>query len=332
MTSADIESVAATWVARRDKGIDNSESAHFAVWLTADPRHRAAYLRLAVAWERSARLRALRPAAGRTDPNLLALRRPPGTDRRWRWSFAVAASLAVTATLVTGWHFGPGATQTYRTEVGGLTRILLADGSAVTLNTATELHVRLTSSRREVELIRGEAQFAVAHDKTRPFEVRAGGRTVRAVGTAFDVRLTPGSSLEVIVTEGRVALLEKAGSAMEATTSVISAGEAALAERDKVIVRRVTPVESAHRLAWRSGELSFQGETLAQAVVEFNRYNRRQLKIENPAIAALQVGGNFQTLDVDSFVAALERSFGITAKVREDGTLVLIVAPVGAHD
>lgn len=65
---------------------------------------------------------------------------------------------------------------------------------------------------------------------------------------------------------------------------------------------------------------------------EFNRYNRRQLKIEDPSIAALQVGGNFLALDVDSFVAAVERSFGITAKATEDGTLVLIIAPMGARN
>lgn len=172
-------------------------------------------------------------------------------------------SLAVAATFVAWWMFGPGATQTYRTDVGGLARILLEDGSAVTLNTATELRVWLTRSRRDVDLIRGEVQFAVAHDKTRPFEVGAGGHTVRAVGTAFDVRLDHGSSMQVIVTEGRVALLDAARPTLQAATSVITAGEAAVAEVDKIIVRRVTSIETARALAWRSGELWFQGETLA---------------------------------------------------------------------
>jgi ferric-dicitrate binding protein FerR (iron transport regulator) len=45
--------------------------------------------------------------------------------------------------------------------------------------------------------------------------------------------------------------------------------------------------------------------------------------VEDPAAANLQIGGNFQALDVESFVAALGRSFGIRATQAHDGTLIL---------
>ena len=77
------------------------------------------------------------------------------------------------------------------------------------------------------------------------------------------------------------------------------------------------------RLAWQAGELSFQGETLADAVAEFNRYNHRKLRIGDSSIAILQIGGNFQDSDVDSFIAALQRSFGIASETADDGTIVL---------
>ena len=47
--------------------------------------------------------------------------------------------------------------------------VTLADGTRVTLDGATRLEVRLGARRRQVELVRGEAFFDVAHDAARPF-------------------------------------------------------------------------------------------------------------------------------------------------------------------
>lgn len=335
MTHAtDIEIQAAEWLARRDAAAgegraadEGRESPEFTAWLASDPRHRAAYLRLAAAWERSASLKRLRPPDGVVDADLLKPHRPGARSRSWRAPLALAAGLAAIGFAGLWWAHLSGSRQIYRTEIGGLSRVVLKDGSTVTLNTDTELQVRFSPSRREVMLERGEAQFSVTHDAARPFDVLAGGRVVRAVGTAFDIKLDHGESMEVMVTDGRVALLEIARApgtaAFGMAPPTISAGEAALATSQKVTVRRVSATDVARRLAWEVGELSFQGETLADCVAEFNRYNRKKLLVSDPSIASLQIGGNFQALDVDSFVAALGRSFGIAANTLDDGTVAL---------
>ena len=332
--AADIEAQAAAWLMKRDAAGENAEAPEFTAWLAADPRHRAAYLRLAAAWERSGRLKRMRPDGAPVDPDLLM---PAGTRSRWgdwRRPLALAAGVVAAAVVAAIWWTGTPEVLTYHTDVGGLSRMVLRDGSTVTLNTDTELRVRLSDSRREVELLRGEAQFSVAHDVKRPFEVLAGGRLVRAVGTAFDVRLDHGESMEVMVTEGRVAVLDApgAGAGTVTTPATISAGEAAVATREKVVIRRVSATEASRQLAWQIGELSFQGETLSEAVAEFNRYNRKKLKVGDPSTGGLQIGGNFQALDVDSFVAALGRSFGIKATSADDGTVLLERASGAAQD
>jgi transmembrane sensor len=325
--AADIEEKAAIWLARRDAGIKAGEEAEFAAWLATDARHRAAYLRLSLAWERSARLSRLRPEGEPIDADLLA---PPSALSfwdRWRRPLSLAASLAVAAMLVVWWVAGSGATRTYGTEIGGLSRVVLQDGSAVTLNTDSELRVHFTRERRQAELVRGEAHFQVAHDAERPFEVAVAGRIVRAVGTAFDVRLGEGRAVEVMVTEGRVALVGASDQGPTSTRApaltTLAAGESAVANGSEVSVRRIAATEVSRRLAWESGELSFQGETLSQAVAEFNRYNRRKLKVDDPSIGGLAIGGNFQALDVESFIGALDRSFGIHSKTAVDGTVIL---------
>ena len=53
-------------------------------------------------------------------------------------------------------------------------------------------------------------------------------------------------------------------------------------------------------------QLSYQGETLAQAVSELNRHNHhRRLIIADSEIASVKLSGRFDARDPESFVAAL---------------------------
>jgi transmembrane sensor len=320
----DIENRAAQWLLKRDSSRE-SDMPGFREWLVADPRHRAAYLRLAAAWERTAQLKRLRPEGEAPDPDLLVRRSAAGG--LWRKGVALAACASVLA-LAIAWWLGVGSgAETYQTQIGGLSRVVLKDGSTVTLNTDTEVRVHFSDMRREVQLLHGEAQFAVSHDVKRPFEVRTESGLVRAVGTAFDVRLDRGQSMEVVVTEGHVVLLEASPTLTQMGHAklppTLSAGEDMVASGGNVTVRHISAIDLARHLAWQVGELSFQGETLAAAAAEFNRYNRHKLKVKDPSITDMQIGGNFKALDVDSFVEALGQSFGIHATREADGTVIL---------
>src|SRR3546814_1715621 len=54
------------------------------------------------------------------------------------------------------------------------------------LDANTELHVGYRWWRRNVDVVRGQASFDVAHDAQRPFIVTAGGGIVTARGTRFN--------------------------------------------------------------------------------------------------------------------------------------------------
>jgi len=250
--------------------------------------------------------------------------------RRWFVALAAAAVIAVVAVGAGLWlsMARNDGWQRYATEYGVLTRIVLADGSVVHLNTNSVMRTRLSPNHREVVLERGEALFKVAHDATRPFDVQAAGTIVRAVGTEFSVRLrepnqkTAGQQsqkdVEVFVKEGRVAIdppkqqLERAA-ALPPSVSMLSAGETVTISASRVSVEKVAETDVDKKLSWTEGRLWFERQRLADVVAEFNRYNRRQMVIADPAIADLRVGGGFEATDPESFVAALERTFGIRA-------------------
>lgn len=328
-TAADIEREAAAWLIRRDRGESPGDAANFKSWLAADSRHRAAYRQLEQVWRRSEGLEAWRPADGTLDTAVLK----PRGSRSYvfgRWSFAIAASMALLVSAGIAWLAMGWSTSTYATEVGGYQRVLLRDGSVMELNTDTRVRVGFGSERREVRLVRGEASFKVAHDPRRPFEVIAGATTVRAIGTAFTVRLREQDAVEVVVTEGRVTLrMDESGSVetMQTTAlSALAAGDAAVAGPAGVAVQRVAETEVARRLAWQNGELDFIGDPLSEVVMQFNRYNRRRLEIVDPAIAGLKVGGNFRATDLEGFLRAMRASFDVYAE-ESDGAIRLSRLP-----
>jgi transmembrane sensor len=310
----DIEHDASRWLAARDAGATSpAQTAEFNRWLEADIRHRVAYLRLEANWRRVAKLKELRPLDREVDPDLLKER-----HSRAPWKFAAAAALllALAAGALSwqrsGW-------QTYETRVGVFSRIVLEDGSVIDLNTNSEVHVRLGDERREVRLTRGEGRFQVAHDTSRPFVVAANQAAVRAVGTAFTVRLRDASQVEVVVAEGKVAI----AAPQVPDTAALAAGEAAVVQPGHVSVTQVSPQALEQRLAWTAGRLEFRGESLSQAVAEFNRYNVRQIRLANPSLGTLRVGGNFKATDPESFAAALASAFKLHVDPGSPDAIVL---------
>jgi transmembrane sensor len=309
-----IDHEASRWLASRDVGTRSPEEiSAFQQWLDADIRHRVAYLRMEAAWQRSDRLRDLRPLDRGVDADLLA---PP----RRTWSLALAASMLIALFIAGGWfaHTQLG-WQHYETRIGSLSRIVLEDGSVVDLNTNSDIRVRIGTQRREIRLLRGEGRFQVAHDKSRPFVVSAAKAAVRAVGTEFSVRLHSSAQVDVLVSEGVVAI----ESGRVAHSPPVHAGESAIVFPDRVSVSRVDPQLLQRRYAWTTGQLQFRGETLAEAVSEFNRYNRRQLRLADPSLAQLRVGGNFNATDPESFAAALGSAFSLRVASADPDAIVL---------
>jgi len=340
--ASDISDAAAHWLVRLEGQTTPQIWDSFQEWMDQDPRHRAAFIRLRVAWNHVDLLKNMRPVDGTIDADLLATTKinpssiadrglvpVQGSQRRRteelamperRRVFAIAAAIA--AAGVVAWfgsyHLG---WKSYETGVGGRQKMELADGSTVDLNTNTELNVRISGSRRDIMLARGEALFHVAHDPNRPFYVTAGGTVVRAVGTEFSVRIRDPEHVDVLVAEGRVAVGAPGTEAnfenptLLATAPKVSAGEAASVRRNSVSIHHILSTDVTRKLRWTDGYLAFEGETLDDAVQEFNRYNQRQITITDKSIVTVKVGGNFRTTDPDSFTAAVQHMYGFQVQV-----------------
>lgn len=338
-----IERQAAQWLARRDAGNwTPALQAALDGWLDANLAHRVAFLRLEAAWEEAARLRTLvasghegrAPARGAwaQSPYFASLgdyRRARhnarrAERRRRHWPLAgIAASLLVIAALLGGmaWRAQTRVERaSWTTGVGAQQVVRLPDGSTATLDAMTELRTAFSLRTRNLELVRGEAFFDVAHDADRPFVVHADDYHVIAVGTRFDVRRDDPGHLRVVVTRGLVRL-QPTGEATR-PPSLLPAGSIALVADGDLTITHVPLDEARERLSWRDGHAVFHGTPLAEALREFNRYNARQIVLDDPALGELRVGGNFRLDNGEAFVRLMQQVFPLRAA--QDGNRIVL--------
>jgi transmembrane sensor len=328
--------------------VDAGSRKRFDEWLRQSPEHIRAYMEIAKTYVELPAIKSVADvdvealiASARADTSVLQLRQAVPVQaaaparRPVVGTWALAASLAlivVTSALAWLWqHRYPA----YATEIGENRSITLADGSTVNLNARSEIRIEFSKAERAVELVHGQALFEVAKNAARPFIVKSGAARVRAVGTQFDVNRAQGGTT-VTVIEGRVAVLSEGQGAFPSTKLSASqdaapgsaiavtargAGPAVAApiyvsagEQVTVNASRVSPPKRANvaaATAWTEHRLIFDNTPLVDVVENFNRYNARQLILENAELNDFHVSGVYASTDPASLIRFLQAQPGM---------------------
>ena len=88
------------------------------------------------------------------------------------------------------------------------------------------------------------------------------------------------------------------------------------------VASQPTPANVGAAIAWTQRRLVFDETSLQEAVAEFNRYNTRQIVIDDPQLAAYHIRGSFESSDPDRLIQFLRERFG--AGVSDSGTEIRI--------
>ena len=299
------EDEAAAWAARMDRD-DWSAADEFALqrWLDGDARRHGALLRAQAMWLALDQ----REAQAANDDSKREVR-----PARW-WRYGIGGGMAAIAASFAAFFLMPTSEQAYRTGVGEIRQVPLADGSSVAINTGSSLEVDFHPNVRLVSLDRGEAWFKVAKNAARPFIVRAGDIRVQAVGTAFSVR-RQAEGTEILVTEGRVLAWSERD---KGRRIAIAAGAKAFVSSDASILQSERDSGEVDRaLAWRAGKIDLLDEKVSDAVAEFNRYNQRKIVLLDDRVASERVDGVFSANDPESFAVAIQHVLDVPVDVRD---------------
>lgn len=297
----------------------------FRAWLEADPENARQFERVTETWEAGAA-----PVPGLA--RVAQWRAPSRRDLRWRpaAAFACVLALGLGSWGAARWWQDP----SYATGIGEQRIVRLTDGSRVILNADTRLSVDYRESERGVRILHGEALFEVAKDAARPFLVRAGEHSVKALGTTFAVRHEADRTAVTLV-EGKVAVSAPGGFTQVRDMTPAAAAPSAAAATPIAVRKRQIVLAPGQRLtmagkrsptldaprpeavtAWRRGEAVLDRTTLAEAVAEMNRYDQTALVIDDPDIAGLPVSGIYHTGDNEGFARTVARLYGLRVEAR----------------
>lgn len=321
---------AAMWHARLHSG-DTTEAdwIAFTQWLESDEENRLAYDRVE---DLDAELADLR------QPIAAELEKTPSAqtdtviEAGWRWSLprkwtvrnwaATAAGIAAILLAVISVENFTGDSsfaREYATGVGEARLVALEDGTRVHINTDSRIVVTLDGDERRTRLEYGEALFEVARDEHRPFIVSVGDRSVRVVGTVFNILRHEGT-VTVTVAEGIVEVSPDEPPAADSraeTLDRLTVGQQ-LVHREGTVEDNVHAIDASIVTAWKSGHLAYEDAALGSIVSDLNRYFSVKVRLESEETAALTFSGALKTSDQAAALALLEELLPIVAEQKND--------------
>jgi transmembrane sensor len=193
----------------------------------------------------------------------------------------------------------------YRTATGEQRDVMLADGTQLSLNTASAVDIRFNEGQRRIILRAGEILITSAPDPApqyRPLIVETSQGTVQALGTRFTVRQSDGLS-QVAVFEGMVEIRPNAND----DASRLNAGQrATFSDMYVSATESADPAEAA----WASGNLIAERMRLADFLKEVGRYRPGAIRCD-PAVADLVVSGVYPIHDTDRILESLSHALPV---------------------
>lgn len=275
------------WVQLTSGSASPAQRVAFARWRQQSPAHEAAAALAEQMWQALPQTR--------TAETFVPPAASPRQPLRWAALAAGMAALAITSfSEPVQVYFAD-----HSTAVGERKLLTLEDGSQVWLNSATALSVHYSSSRREINLLKGEALFQVSKDATRPFVVQAAGGSVQAVGTRFDVDRQH-QRVRVGVTEGEVKV-SSGGAAVPLKVAQ------QLDFEDGTPPSATSPLDINTAAAWQRGKLIFNRRPLSEVFADIERYMPGSVVVAG-SLPETAVSGVFNLDDVPGMLDVLSRT------------------------
>jgi transmembrane sensor len=324
---------AAAWFARMRGPDAEASRADFEAWLARGALHRAAYNRASEIFAMGKFLADEDLATGANAPWI-------GRSR----PVLVAAFAAVLLVVATSWlairtmsparqdgRAGdrPSSIQVAQLRAAGEARSLrLPDGSLVRLAADTILDVRFSGSERRSLLERGLALFQVAHEE-RPFVVAAGGGSVTAHGTVFEVGLSADRRVSVRLIEGVIDVRLPADGdrkregpvkRLHGAGAIVFMAGAERADGAPATAPSRAPAAAA---ATSQDPRDFDAVRLADLLAMANRNSSRPIRIADPALGDARISGRFRTDDADLLSERIALLLGLVVDRSDPAAIIL---------
>jgi transmembrane sensor len=187
---------------------------------------------------------------------------------------------------------------TLQTPQGGEYSLMLADGSKIWLNAASEIRypVCFNDSIRKVYLT-GEAYFEVSHNKSLPFVVVTNNYEITVLGTSFDVMAynDEGNSKTTLVS-GNVKIKTVADKNDKHNEIHLQPGQQAILDITSNELE-VKNVDTEIYTSWMQGKFVFNNETLEEIMRKLGRWYAFEIRYNDDDVMHYHFSGTLKRYD-----------------------------------
>jgi ferric-dicitrate binding protein FerR (iron transport regulator) len=218
--------------------------------------------------------------------------------------------------------------QTVEVPYGSKSRIVLPDGSVVTLNSGSNLKYSssgFNSASRSVSLM-GEGFFTVTKDSTRPFYVTTPGIKIKVLGTTFNVKAYPDENMEeTTLVSGQVEIYASSDKTEKGKPIVLKPNQRAvflksennfLTNDSGMIIPVTTQVKfktvnfqssckTEQTISWKENKLIFDNESFSSLVIRIERWYNVKFIVNYPALNSARFTGKFDKETLEQVLNAL---------------------------
>ena len=170
----------------------------------------------------------------------------------------------------------------YSSEKGSVSKVLMEDGSAIWLSSASKVKIQKTANGEMMARMSGEAYFDLIPDSKRKFTVDMGSFRIKDIGTQFNIRAynnEPGVYTSLV--DGKIEFLSKS----DQNVLTMKPGEYMQYNKQSMKMT-VSEQDPTIATAWKDGKFVFIDKTLSEICHELENWYNVKIVIENKTLAA----------------------------------------------
>jgi ferric-dicitrate binding protein FerR (iron transport regulator) len=243
----------------------------------------------------------------------------PRQSFNWKQWIAVAASIVVICTTcLSGYllfkdsHNNLLGDMKVAVEKGQKAALTLPDGSKVWINSGSIITYGSRYNQKErIINLDGEAYFEVAKNKNAPFIVQSHSFSVRALGTAFDVKAySEEKTFSTVLVHGKVEVSD------ELNKIDLTPNQKVIYNRTTQSMQKTDVDDSNTYAAWRNNQLTFDSETFENIALALERSYNVKLIFQSESLKNYHYSGLLDNTSLESILQLFAMTSPLSYKMQ----------------
>ncbi|MEP0367918.1 MAG: FecR domain-containing protein [Cyclobacteriaceae bacterium] len=199
-----------------------------------------------------------------------------------------------------------------------ISKIVLADGSAATLNGYSTLEYPDTfAENTRTVTMTGEAFFDIEPNPEKPFEIKVGPALITVLGTSFNIKSNQNTdTISVYVQTGKVRF------AFANQELILTAGEKGVLFSKNSFLQKQQPEPSGLDQFWRTRSLTFSGQKIPYIVQALESAYGNSIILDSDSIKACSLTAKFENEELEEILEVLSITLNLNVE-KKGGSYIL---------